>query len=70
MTTIKSRRESLGLTQRTVSYELGIAVQSYSKLERGASSVADMAFARGLKLAEILQITPAELLKMDRKKTS
>ena len=64
--TLKKIRESLKMSQQDVAVAVGMALNSYARLELGKNSVSRMEFARALKLAEVLKITPKELLESSK----
>lgn len=55
---IKSIRESKGLTQEDIAYELEISLGAYSKIER---SVTDINLSRIEQIAKILKLSVQEL---------
>lgn len=64
--TLKEIRENLKMSQQDVAVAVGMALNSYARLELGKSSVSRMEFERALKLAKVLQITPEELLEFSK----
>ena len=59
---IREQREFLELTQQEVADELEINIQSYQRYEYGEQKVSKMAFDLGLRLCQILELNPYELV--------
>jgi len=60
---IKEMRERQRLTQGQVSKALKIGLRQYQRIEAGVQPLDKISFAAGLKLAEIFDVEPEELLK-------
>lgn len=60
---IKEMRERQRLTQEQMSKALGIGLRQYQRIEAGVQPLDKISFASGLKLAEIFDVEPEELLK-------
>jgi len=56
---IRIQRVTKGYSQESMSYDLGISQAAYSKLERDET---EMTVARLYEIAEILEISPFELM--------
>ena len=59
---IREPREFLELTQQEVADELEINIQSYQRYEYSDQRVDKMTFSLGLRLCQILELDPYELV--------
>ena len=59
---IREQREFLELTQQEVADELEINIQPYQRYEYGEQKVSKIAFDLGLRLCQILELNPYELV--------
>jgi len=68
--TLKDLRKEKGLTQKALADASGMNISQIQKLESGETSIENTTFKNGLKLAEVLGVTPIELITASQKPSS
>ena len=63
--TLRLARLRLGYSQQDVARELGVHIRQYQRFEYGERSLATCSMKIGLKLCNILQIDPYDVIHID-----